>query len=124
MWSSQQAAAMAAAFDLASRTLTKHARSAAACPRVLTLIELSPGRLFYSTLRLAARITLPHFSVSSAISLAKSAGEPVSTTPPASASRALNLGSESVALISLLSLSTISLGVVLGAPTPNQVLAS
>ena len=73
---------------------------------------------------LAARITLAHFSVSSAINLPKSAGEPVSTTPPASASRALTLGSASAALISLLSLSTISVGVFLGAPTPNQVLAS
>src|SRR5262245_51437867 len=34
---------------------------------------------------LAARITLPHFSVSPAISLPKSAGEPGSTVPPMSA---------------------------------------
>jgi len=34
---------------------------------------------------LAARITLPHFSVSSAMSFPKSAGEPVSTDPPKSA---------------------------------------
>jgi hypothetical protein len=39
-------------------------------------------------LMLAARITLPHFSVSSAINLAKSAGEPASTVPPRLASRA------------------------------------
>jgi hypothetical protein len=31
---------------------------------------------------LAARITLPHFSVSTATSLAKSAGDPGSTVPP------------------------------------------
>ena len=67
---------------------------------------------------LAARITLPHFSVSSAMSLPKSAGEPASTVPPRSASRALILGSARPALISLLSLSTISAGVFLGAPTP------
>src|SRR6266540_776237 len=36
---------------------------------------------------LAARITLPHFSVSSAMSLPKSAGEPASTMPPRSAMR-------------------------------------
>ena len=37
--------------------------------------------------------TLAHFSVSSAISLLKSAGEPASTVPPRSASFALNLAS-------------------------------
>src|SRR5262249_56726989 len=49
--------------------------------------------------------TLLHFSVSSAISLPKSAGEPASTVPPRSASRAFMLGSARAALISLLSLS-------------------
>jgi|SRR6516162_4400275 len=47
----------------------------------------------YSSLMLAARITLPHFSVSSAISLPKLAGESASTAPPRPASRALFLGS-------------------------------
>ena len=42
-----------------------------------------------SGLMLAARITLPHFSVSSAISFPKSAGESASAAPPRSASRAL-----------------------------------
>src|SRR5262245_50093876 len=37
--------------------------------------------------------TLPHFSVSSAISLPKSTGEPASTVPPRSASRVFMLGS-------------------------------
>src|SRR6516164_6310911 len=68
--------------------------------------------------------TLPHFSVSSAISFAKSAGEPGRVVAPNSASRAFILGSARPALISLLSLSTISVGVFLGAPTPNQGLAS
>src|SRR5262249_28933452 len=68
--------------------------------------------------------TLPHFSVSSAISLPKSAGEPASTVPPRSASRVFMLGSARPALISLLSLSTISAGVAFGAPTPYQLLAS
>src|SRR5262249_41625054 len=62
--------------------------------------------------------TLPHFSVSSAISLPKSAGEPASTVPPKSASRAFILGSARPALISLFSFSTISAGVAFGAPTP------
>src|SRR5262245_44318638 len=64
---------------------------------------------------LAARITLPHFSVSSAISLPKSLGEPGRTLPPRSASRALILGSARPALISLFSFSTISAGVAFGA---------
>src|SRR5262249_5116761 len=67
----------------------------------------------YSGLMLAARITLPHFSVSAAMNLPKSAGEPVSAVPPRSASLALILGSASAVLISLLSLSMISAGVVL-----------
>src|SRR5262245_48453033 len=78
----------------------------------------------HSGLMFAARITLPHFSVSSAMCLAKSAGEPGSAVAPSSAIRALILGSANAALISLLSLSTISVGVFLGAPMPNQALAS
>src|SRR5262249_28062669 len=69
-------------------------------------------------------ITLAHFSVSSTISLAKSAAEPASAVPPSSARRALIVGSARAALISLLSVSTISVGVAFGAPTPNQKLAS
>src|SRR5262245_51197700 len=57
-----------------------------------------------SALMLRARITLPHFSVSSAMSLPKSAGEPASTVPPRSARWAFMLGSSRAALISLLSL--------------------
>ena len=53
--------------------------------------------------------------------LAESAGEPASTVPPRSASRALILGSARPALISLLSLSMISVGVFFGAPTPIPV---
>jgi hypothetical protein len=47
----------------------------------------------HSGLMLAARITLPHFSVSSAMSLPKSAGEPGRTVPPRSPNRAFILGS-------------------------------
>src|SRR5262249_33201209 len=64
-----------------------------------------------SALMLRAWMTLPHFSVSSAMSLPKSACGPASNMPPISASRALNLASTRPALISLLSFSTISAGV-------------
>ena len=74
----------------------------------------------HSGLMSANLTTLPHFSVSSAMSLPKSAGEPASTVPPRSASRAFILGSARPALISLLSLSTISAGVFFGAPMPNH----
>src|SRR6516162_2156751 len=46
-----------------------------------------------SALMSRARMTLPHFSVSLAMSLPKSAGESASTSPPRSASRAFILGS-------------------------------
>src|SRR5215831_12249088 len=71
---------------------------------------------------LAARITLAHFSVSSANSFPNSIGESGIGTLPSSASRALIFGSARPALISRLSFSTISLGVALGAPTPVQYL--
>src|SRR5712691_12832068 len=75
-------------------------------------------------LMLPARITLPHFSVSSAMCFPKSVGEPENGVPPRSASRALILGSARAAFISLLSLSTISAGVLLGAPMPDHPLTS
>ena len=75
-----------------------------------------------SGLRPANFTTLAHFSVSSAISVRKSAGEPGSTVPPKSESRALTLGSASAALNALLSVSRMPKGVFLGAPTPTQPL--
>src|SRR5262249_30466378 len=87
-------------------------------------MEDLPGLPDQSALTPANFTTLPHFSVSSAMSLPKSLGEPVSAMPPRSASRAFILGSATPASISLLSLSMISTGVLLGAPTPNQPLAS
>ena len=78
----------------------------------------------YSALMLTARITLAHFSVSSATSLPKSAGEPGSSVPPSSTSLVLSFGSSSAALISRLSLSMIAIGVAFGAPTPNSEVAS
>src|SRR5262249_49582920 len=68
--------------------------------------------------------TLPNFSISSAMNLPKSAGEPGSAVAPHSASRAFILGSARAALISVLSLSTISAGVLRGAPMPVQKLNS
>ena len=65
----------------------------------------------HSGLMLPVRITLPHLSISSAISFPQSAGEPGSAHAPISASRDLSLGSASPALISRFSLSTISAGV-------------
>src|SRR5207237_5801320 len=63
-------------------------------------------------------ITLPHFSVWSAMSLPNVAGGPGSGTFPRSARRAFSLGSTSPALTALFSTSTISAGVLRGAPIP------
>src|SRR4029077_21270278 len=79
---------------------------------------------FHCGLMPANLITLPHFSVSSTISLPNWAGDPGSGVPPRSARRALILGSASAALTSLLSLSTMSVGVFLGTPTPYHWLVS
>src|SRR5262249_42155781 len=68
--------------------------------------------------------TLPHFSVSSAIIFPKSAGDIGAGTTPSSLKRAFILGSASPALISLFSLSTISAGVLFGAPMPHQTVDS
>src|SRR5262245_16189618 len=90
--------------------------------RALRNIESELPR--HSGLMLAARITVAHFSVSSAMSFLKSAGEPGRTVPPRLASRDFILGSARPVLISSLSFSMISADVVFGAPTPYQVLAS
>src|SRR5262249_11833661 len=82
----------------------------------------SPTDQPQSALMLRARMSLPHFSVSSAMSLPKSVGEYASTSPPRSASRPFNLGSARPALISLLSLSTIPAGGFLRLPRPDQAL--
>ena len=60
--------------------------------------EYSAAGPDHSGLMPANLITLAHFSVSSAMSLPKSAGEPASTVPPNSASRAFILGSAIAAL--------------------------
>src|SRR5215510_4294665 len=87
-------------------------------------VQPSCGIAAYSGLRFANFTTLPHFSVSAAISLPKSPGEPPRVVTPMPLRRPLNLGSARAALISLLSLSTISAGVFLGAPRPHTALAS
>src|SRR5262249_14262590 len=68
------------------------------------LRNIGSGLPRQSGLMLRVRMSLPHFSVSSAMSLPKSAGESASTSPPKLASRASNFGSASAVLISLLSL--------------------
>src|SRR5262249_27393584 len=79
---------------------------------------------YCSALMWAARITLPHFSVSVAMSLPKSAGEPRSTVPPRSINRDLILGSSKVELMLLLSILKISSEVPFGAPTPYHDVVS
>src|SRR6516162_1036928 len=86
-----------------------------------TVMEYRPD---HSGLMLAALITLPHFSVSSAMSLPNSAGAIGVGSTPTSASRAFSFLSARPALTSLLSLSTMSAGVLLGAPTPYHPVAS
>src|SRR5262249_34124987 len=78
----------------------------------------------HSALAPANLTTLAHFSVSSATSLPKSAGEPVMSEAPSSPNRTFGAGSARIALIVRLSLSTISGGVPLGAPTPYHALDS
>ena len=70
-------------------------------------------RADYSALMWAARTTFPHLSVSSAISLPNSVGERTSTVAFRLANRAFVLGSMRIALISVLSFSTMSLAVFL-----------
>jgi hypothetical protein len=60
--------------------------------RRTSVTEYSAG---HSGLMPAARITFAHFSLSSTTSFPKSAGEPRTTVPPRSASRAFSLGSAS-----------------------------
>src|SRR5262245_22681032 len=77
-----------------------------------------------SALMLAARITLPHFSISPATNVLNLSGVFATAVAPKSANRALMSEFANPAFVSLLSLSTISIGVFLGTPTPFQPLAS
>src|SRR5262249_30210978 len=89
-----------------------------------TAVMECPWFLAQSALTSTNLTTLAHFSVSSAMNLPKSTGEPASAMPPSSARRAFNLGSTRPALMSLLSFSTGSAGVFLGTPTPYHWLVS
>src|SRR5262245_2184712 len=79
---------------------------------------------FYSVLMPANFTSLANFSVSSAMSLPNSVGELANMPPPRLSSLVLIAGSARPALISLFSFSIIVVGVCLGAPIPNHVLAS
>src|SRR5262249_40987042 len=70
-------------------------------------LRMSRAFAYHSGLMLAARITLRHFSVSSAMSLAKSAGDPAWMRNPRSSYFALISDRARDALISLVSTSTI-----------------
>src|SRR5215813_8534872 len=87
-------------------------------------VQAERAPLSHSAFMPANPITLPHFSVSSAMSLLNAAGERVISTQPRSSNFAFMAGSAKTALISRLSFSTMDTGVSLGAPTPYQALAS
>src|SRR5262245_46964011 len=92
--------------------------------RETSVTEYPVKNFTHSGLMPANFTTLPHFSVSSAMSLPKSGAGHPSALPPDSTVRALILESARAALVSRFSLSMISMGVPLGAPRPNQTLAS
>ena len=78
----------------------------------------------HSGLMLAARITLPHFSVSSAMSVPNSAGEPRKRRAAQVGKPRLQLGIGETGIDLLIELVDDLGRRVLGAPTPNQLLAS
>src|SRR5262245_46109143 len=104
---------MHAANSTAIRLPRRHSRNE-------TLWNIGWGQPRQSALRLAARITLPHFSVWSAMNFPNSADVINTGSTPRPASRAFMRGSTATALISLLSLSITSAGVSFGAPSPYQ----
>src|SRR5580704_4394622 len=96
-----------------------HSRRVHAASQTMPRADQPPSGLI-----LAARITLPHFSVSSTMSLPKAVGEHISGVSPKSVRCAFSFGVARPALISALSLSTTCVGVFLGAPMPNHELTS
>src|SRR5262249_16092926 len=76
------------------------------------IMECLVGAAGHSGLMLAARITLLHFSVSLTMKDSKSAEDPANIALPRSERRVCTWGSARIALISLLSLSTITPGVL------------
>src|SRR5262249_24173194 len=81
----------------------------------------SRGSDLHSLFIFAGRVTFPPLCGSSASGVVESAKEAGRGLAPTSARGGFTLGSAKAALISLL---TISVGVFLGAPMPNQMLAS
>src|SRR5262245_38934332 len=92
--------------------------------RVTDVMECLIGAAGHSGLMSAARITLLHFSVSLTMKVSKSAEEPANIALPRSERRACTWDSARIALISLLSLSTIAPGVLLRRPMAHHWLAS
>src|SRR5260221_6159179 len=99
--------------------------ASAACPPTSKIVMIISSVSFItallsdqSGLTPESLTTLAHFAVSSTMSLPKSAGEPDSTAAPSSASRAFILGSARTVLVSRLSRSIASAGVVFRAPMP------
>src|SRR5215475_10713815 len=86
--------------------------------------ETGHGRDYYSIEAPENLTAFSHFAVSDAITLPKSAGVPPIGMPPRSASRVFILSSASALLTDLLIFSMIVADVPLGAPMPNQALAS
>jgi hypothetical protein len=82
------------------QTTAKHPCPCCGGPMIIIETFARGYRPDYSALMLAARITLPHFSVSAAMNFPKSAGEPGRGVPPNSASRAFIFGSARASLIS------------------------
>src|SRR5262245_4457660 len=110
----------------------RRSKTALPCDQLVRADEHPPIGLYgistadrpHSALMLRARITLPHFSVSSAMNFPNAADVIDIGSTPKPASRALMAGSAAMALISLLSLSITSVGVSFGAPTPYHWFAS
>ena len=83
--------AKCAEYDASDRENKQNDDQSTAVHRLPQAIIQREADQSYSALILAALITLPHFSVSSAMSLPKSAGEPPSGTPPNSSRRVRSL---------------------------------
>jgi hypothetical protein len=98
------------------RTLDNNSHRQARTPAISGIVSMRPSA--HTGLILAARITLRHFSVSSAINFPNWVGDRANGVPPKSAIRAFNLVSARPALISLLILSMTSGGVPVGVPIP------
>src|SRR5215467_3974908 len=102
----------------------KRFQNSAQSALLVAIFGISGATERHAGLMFANLMTLPHFSVSSAMNLPKSAGEPASTVAPRVESCALILGSARPALISRLTVPMISTGVLAGAPMPPHALAS